>query len=50
MSVLEDVPVRIGEIYTPVDFVIMDIEEDYEIPIILGRPFLATFGAIFGVK
>lgn len=42
MCVLEDIPVRIGEFYKSVDFVIMDIEEDYEIPIILGRSFLAT--------
>ncbi|XP_070007977.1 uncharacterized protein [Nicotiana sylvestris] len=25
----------------PVDFVILDCEVDYEVPIILGRPFLA---------
>ena len=26
----------------PVDFVIMDIEEDAHVPLILGRPFLNT--------
>lgn len=35
MSVLIDVPVRLGEFYILVDFVIMDIK----IPIILGRDF-----------
>lgn len=32
-----------------VDFVIMDIGEKYRIPIILGRSFLATMGAIIDV-
>lgn len=27
-----------------VDFIIMDIDEDSQIPILLGRPFLATVG------
>ncbi|GJU80046.1 reverse transcriptase domain-containing protein [Tanacetum coccineum] len=30
----------------PVDFVILDMEEDHRIPIILGRPFLATTHAM----
>ena len=29
---------------------VVDIEEDYEIPILLGRPFLATAGAVINVK
>lgn len=33
-----------------VDFVIMDIDEDCQIPIILGMAFLATVGAIINVK
>jgi hypothetical protein len=28
----------------------MDIKEDADIPILLGRPFLATSGAIIDVK
>ncbi|XP_050897066.1 uncharacterized protein LOC127103868 [Lathyrus oleraceus] len=46
----ENVPVRIGQFYIPIDFVIMDIKEDSHIPIILGRPFLATARAIIDVK
>jgi len=38
------------EKYIPTDFVVVDIEEDYEIPILLGRPFLATAGAVINVK
>ncbi|XP_050915396.1 uncharacterized protein LOC127130431 [Lathyrus oleraceus] len=47
---LENILVRIGQFYIPTDFVIMDIKEDSHIPIILGRPFLATAGAIIDVK
>ncbi|XP_058767252.1 uncharacterized protein LOC131640909 [Vicia villosa] len=50
VSVLENVPVRIGQFYIPTDFIIMDIKEDVNTPIILGRPFLATVGDIIDVK
>ena len=36
--------------YVPVDFLIMDIECDPSCPIILGRPFLRTVGAIIDKK
>ena len=50
IGILENVPVRIGQFYIPTDFIIMDIKEDNVTPIILGRPFLATVGAIIDVK
>lgn len=50
IGMLENVPVRIGQFYIPIDFVIMDIKVDSHIPIILGRSFLATVGAIIDVK
>ncbi|XP_050901371.1 uncharacterized protein LOC127108054, partial [Lathyrus oleraceus] len=50
VGILENVPVRIGQFYIPTDFTIMDIREDDMTPIILGRPFLATAGAIIDVK
>ena len=34
----------------PCDIVILEMEEDSQIPIILGRPFLATASAIIDVK
>ena len=49
-GIIEDVPVKVGEIYVPTDFVVMEIEEDNQVPILLGRPFLATAGAIIDVK
>lgn len=50
MGILEDVPVRIGKYYFPVDFVVLDIPEDTQIQLILGRPFLCTAGAILDCK
>ena len=39
---VEDVLVKVCQFTFPVDFVIMDIEEDADIPLILGRPFMLT--------
>ena len=50
VGMLENIHVRIGQFYILTDFIIMDIKEDSNIPIILGRPFLATAGAIIDVK
>ncbi|XP_070049736.1 uncharacterized protein [Nicotiana tomentosiformis] len=45
-GVLDDVIVQAGNFVFPVDFVILDCRVDEEIPIILGRPFLATGRAL----
>jgi len=50
VGVLEDVPIKVGNLYVPVDFVILEMEEDMHTPIILGRPFLATAGCRIDVK
>jgi len=42
MGVLEDVPIKVGDLHVSVDFVILEMEEGTRTPIILGRPFLAT--------
>ena len=34
----------------PIDFIILDMQEDKEVPIILGRPFLATERAMIDVQ
>ncbi|XP_070049737.1 uncharacterized protein [Nicotiana tomentosiformis] len=41
-GILDDVIVQAGKFVFPADFVILDCRVDEEIPIILGRPFLAT--------
>ncbi|XP_075080251.1 uncharacterized protein LOC142165778 [Nicotiana tabacum] len=40
--ILDDVLVQVGKFVFPADFVILYCQVDEEIPIILGRPFLAT--------
>ncbi|XP_063942853.1 uncharacterized protein LOC135150473 [Daucus carota subsp. sativus] len=41
-GIVEDVLVKVDKLIFPADFVVLDFEEDKKIPIILGRPFLAT--------
>ena len=49
-GVLEDVLIKVGKFIFPMDFVVMDIEEDTQVPLLLGRPFLATGAALIDVK
>ncbi|XP_050895151.1 uncharacterized protein LOC127101747 [Lathyrus oleraceus] len=41
-GIVEDVLVKIDKFVFPVDFVILEMPEDEEIPLILGRSFLET--------
>ncbi|KHN31078.1 hypothetical protein glysoja_045911, partial [Glycine soja] len=45
-GVVEDVLVKVWQFTFLADFVIMDIEEDAEIPLILGRPFMLTANCV----
>jgi len=45
-GVLEEVVIRVGQSYVPVDFMVMETGVDEKAPIILGRPFLCTTKAI----
>ncbi|XP_070005134.1 uncharacterized protein [Nicotiana sylvestris] len=49
-GIIEDVLVRVGKFILPADFIVLDYEADEEVPIILGRPFLATGGVIIDVR
>ena len=49
-GILEDVLVKVGKFVFPVDFVVMKMEEDTQIPLLLGRPFLATGAALIDVQ
>jgi hypothetical protein len=42
-------PIQIGKYFVPIDFVIVDMEEDTQTPLLLGRPFLNTARAIIDV-
>ncbi|MCI38228.1 hypothetical protein A2U01_0059456, partial [Trifolium medium] len=48
--VIKDVLVKIKDLVFLVDFVIIDIEEDADVPILLGRPFLATNRAVIDME
>nr|GFA13329.1 reverse transcriptase domain-containing protein [Tanacetum cinerariifolium] len=48
-GVAENVFVKVGKFYFPVDFVVLDFVADQRIPLILGRPFLSTANAIINV-
>ena len=53
-GIVEDVLVKIDNFYYPVDFVVLDTapssNESNHVPIILGRPFLATANAIINCQ
>nr|GEV44044.1 reverse transcriptase domain-containing protein [Tanacetum cinerariifolium] len=42
--------IEVGKFTFPVDFVILETEEDSKVPFILGRPFLHTADAVIRVK
>ena len=47
---LEDVLIKLGKFIFPVDFVVIDMEEDKQVPLLLGRLFLAIGVAFIDVK
>ena len=49
-GVIEDVLIKVDKFIFPVDFVVLDMEEDREVPLILGRPFLATGRTLIDVQ
>ena len=46
---IEDVLVKVDKFIFPTYFIVLNMEEDKEIPIILSRPFLATGRAMIDV-
>ena len=48
--ILEDVLIKVGKFIFPMDFVVIDIEEDKQVPLLLGRPFLSTEATLIDVK
>ncbi|XP_070029743.1 uncharacterized protein [Nicotiana sylvestris] len=49
LGIIDDVLVCVDKFILPADFVILDCEVDFEVPIILGTPFLATGKALVDV-
>ena len=50
IGILHDVLVKVESFIFPANFGILDCEVDFEVPIILGRPFLATGRALVDIK
>src|SRR4051812_24296007 len=47
---INDVNIVANSNYVPIDFIVLDINYNPSCPIILGRPFLRTIGAIIDMK
>src|SRR5215216_6334140 len=50
MGRINDVPILANRNYVPIDFIVLDIDCNPSCPIILGRPFLRTIGAVIDMK
>ncbi|CAN6704003.1 unnamed protein product [Malus baccata var. baccata] len=50
LGILEDVIIKVDKFYLPADFIVLDMEEDNEVPLILGRPFMATAWTLIDVE
>ena len=49
-GIIEDVLIKVDKFIFPVDFVVLDMEEDEKVPLILERPFLPTSWALINVE
>ena len=47
---ITDVLILTNRNYVPIDFIVLDIDCNPSCPIILGRPFLRTIGAVIDMK
>ena len=50
VGILEDLPVMVGNFEVPTDFVVLKMGEEAKDSLILGRPLLATAGAVVNVR
>ena len=49
-GIVENVLVKVDKFIFPVDFIVLEMEEDKDVPLILGRPFLATCKALIDME
>ena len=49
-GILEDLLIKVGKFVFPIDFVVINMEEDKQVPLLLERSFLATVAALIDVK
>ncbi|GJR52481.1 reverse transcriptase domain-containing protein [Tanacetum coccineum] len=50
VGIAKNLHVKVGKFTFPVDFVILELEEDSKVPLILGRPFIYIVDAVIRVK
>ncbi|XP_017970443.1 PREDICTED: uncharacterized protein LOC108660694 [Theobroma cacao] len=50
VRIIDDVLAQVRHMYILVDFIVLEMEDDVEIPLILGPPLLATTRVIIDVK
>ena len=48
-GIVEDIPVRIRDYFVPINFVVLDMDNQKDTTLILGRPFLYTADAHINV-
>ena len=49
-GILEDVLIKVGKFVFPMNFVVINIEVNKQVPLLLGRPFLATRATLIDGK
>ena len=49
-GLIENLPVKIGNVEISTDFVVLDVDEEVKDPLILGRPFLASSRTVIDVR
>jgi hypothetical protein len=49
IGVIDDMPIQIGKYFVPIDFVTVDMEEDAQTSLLLGRPFLNTAKTVIDI-
>ena len=49
-GIIDDVLVKVGKFIFPAYFITLDMEEDSQVPLLLGRPFLATGAALIDMQ
>ena len=50
LGIAENVLLKVGGLTFPVDFVVIDLVENTNVPLILGRPFLNTTDAVIHIR
>lgn len=49
-GLLKDLPLMVGNVKVPIDFIVLEMDKEPKDPLILGRSFLATIRTVIDVK